>query len=405
MSGAPIIPCFMIRQGARFRLVFEPPVAKPQAQNRTEAVARLTQDWSRVVEAYIRRYPDQWVWMHRRWKTRPKSVEGSELGAGGEHARPEPRTPDPEPRIQAMAAIFLATCILSLATLLIGCGPRKSTSGSPTGVTPDPNADQRMTEFTLAGYEPDGSKKWELVGEGASVDNDIVTIHKPNGVGREPGRTAYLTADAAQMRQKDRHVRLEHNVVVHTSDGLWLSTPLLHWIPDQNQVATESPVRLETGQMLLRGRGARGLTQLKQATIFKDVELILNPGDSQLPGGSRKHVRITCDGPLSFDYDNEIATFENNVHIEDPGGDLHSDKLVAYLDGTTHTIRYAEAVGRVRIIQNQNTASGERAVYEPNAGTFSLVGQPSLLIYPDGQDGAKIPMSGLIPQPTDPPKP
>ena len=28
-----------------------------------------TQKWSDVVESYIRCYPDQWVWMHRRWKT------------------------------------------------------------------------------------------------------------------------------------------------------------------------------------------------------------------------------------------------------------------------------------------------------------------------------------------------
>jgi LPS export ABC transporter protein LptC len=277
--------------------------------------------------------------------------------------------------------------------------------GTPGGVRPDPNAEQRMTEFTLAGYEPDGSKRWELVGEGASVEDDIVTIHKPNGIGREPGRTAYLTAAAAQMRQSDRHVRLEHDVVVHTSDGLWLSTPLLHWIPDQNQLATESPVRLETDRMLLRGIGARGLTQLKQATIFTDVELVLSPAESQLPGGARQHVTITCDGPLSFDYENEIATFEQNVHIQDPGGDLYSDTLIAYLNGETHTIRYAEAAGRVRIVQHQNTANGERAIYEPEAGTFSLVGQPSLLIYPEGHGGAQIPLGGLGPGPKDAAKP
>ncbi|MBI3011167.1 MAG: lysophospholipid acyltransferase family protein, partial [Candidatus Omnitrophica bacterium] len=74
MTGAPIIPCFMIREGARFRLVVEPPVRAPQAADRARAAALLTQAWSDVIESYIRRYPDQWVWMHRRWKTQPNSV-------------------------------------------------------------------------------------------------------------------------------------------------------------------------------------------------------------------------------------------------------------------------------------------------------------------------------------------
>jgi LPS export ABC transporter protein LptC len=255
-----------------------------------------------------------------------------------------------------------------------------------------------MSGFTLTGYEVSGAKRWELEGQGASVEGDIVTIHHPNAIGYDPGRTARLTASAAQMRQKDRHVRLEHDVTIHTSDGLWLTTPVLNWIPDQNQVATDLPVRIETDHMLLRGRGARGLTQLKQATIFEDVELILNPTDHDTPEAPG-HVRITCDGPLAFDYENDIATFEQNVHVEDPTGDLYSDKLIAYLNRPTHTIRYAEAIGTVRIHQAHNTAMGERAVYEPAAGKITLVGKPSLLIYPeDGGGSAQFSFGALTPQ-------
>jgi hypothetical protein len=129
-------------------------------------------------------------------------------------------------------------------------------------------------------------------------------------------------------------------------------------------------------------------------TIFEDVELILNPTDHELPGRRVTHVTITCDGPLSFDYENDIATFERNVHVEDPSGDLFSDTLIAYLDRATRTIRYAEAVGHVRIEQGQHTAASERAVYEPTMGKITLVGRPSLLIYPSGDSGEVPPLLG-----------
>lgn len=397
MTKAPILPMFMIRQGGRFKLVIEPPVAMPATADRRLAMRELTQSWSRVMESYIRRYPDHWTWMHPRWKTQPKT----EPPAG-------PSTDDPTRSMAgALAILMLASGILFGAA---GCGrssaptqsEQRSEAGAPSG-SPDvaqvgpvaipvnPDATQAMSGFTLTGYKQDGAKQWELHGQGASADGDIVTIHKPDGIGHDPTRKAYLTASSAQVDQKTRHVRLEHDVTIHTSDGLWFTAPVLHWIPDKDEVATDQPVRMEAAHMLLRGRGMTGLTQLKQATILKDIELVLNPSDNEPETGPRKQVVITCDGPLHFDYEHSIATFENNVHVKDPNGDLYSDKLVAHLDAATHTIRYAEATGNVMIHQQQNTATSERAVYEPGIGKITLVGRPSLLLFPsDETPGAAL---------------
>lgn len=271
-----------------------------------------------------------------------------------------------------------------------------------SGVTPDPNAAQQMSEFTLTGYEDDGSKKWQLSGQGASVEDNIVTIHYPDGIGYDPLRTAYMTASAAQVEQNTRHIRLEHDVTIHTSDGLWFTAPIVHWIPDRDQMATDTPVRIETDHMLLRGIGMEGSTALKHATVLRDIEMVLNPTDDEAGGRLGKQVTITCDGPLAFDYEKQIATFHENVHVQDPNGDLYSDKLIAYMDGTTHTIRYAEAIGRVRIHQNQNTALSERAVYEPANGKITLVGRPSLLVYPDAQaPTTQLSFGGAVAAPAD----
>jgi lipopolysaccharide assembly outer membrane protein LptD (OstA) len=148
--------------------------------------------------------------------------------------------------------------------------------------------------------------------------------------------------------------------------------------------------------MLIRGRGAKGFAGLKQAVLLEDIELVLNPGDHDPNLTTSQHVTITCDGPLTFDYEQHIATFEQNVHVKDPNGDLYSDKLIAYLDQVTRTIRYAEAIGRVRIVQHANIAHSDRAIYEPNIGKITLVGKPSLLVYPsEGNEPSTLSFSGL----------
>lgn len=71
-SGAPIIPAFLVRTGpGRYRMIAGQVLRASQAQNRDDAAAALTHDWMAEFEKVIRLYPEQWAWMHRRWKTKP----------------------------------------------------------------------------------------------------------------------------------------------------------------------------------------------------------------------------------------------------------------------------------------------------------------------------------------------
>lgn len=71
-SGAPVIPIFMVRQpDGRHRLIIEAAVPLVRTDDLSRDVALNTERCTKVIEAFIRKYPDQWLWMHRRWETQP----------------------------------------------------------------------------------------------------------------------------------------------------------------------------------------------------------------------------------------------------------------------------------------------------------------------------------------------
>jgi KDO2-lipid IV(A) lauroyltransferase len=73
-SGAPVVPVFIVREGRRARhRVHVLPIMYLQRSGDLESdVKRATQELSDVFEGMVRRYPEQWLWVHKRWKTRPQ---------------------------------------------------------------------------------------------------------------------------------------------------------------------------------------------------------------------------------------------------------------------------------------------------------------------------------------------
>ncbi|WP_434386963.1 lysophospholipid acyltransferase family protein [Melittangium boletus] len=69
-TGAAVVVGFCQREGAGYRLWTEE-VAWPAGPDREADALGLTAALSARIEAAIRRAPEQWVWMHQRWKTRP----------------------------------------------------------------------------------------------------------------------------------------------------------------------------------------------------------------------------------------------------------------------------------------------------------------------------------------------
>jgi len=72
-TDAAVVPGFTIWDPVlqKYRLRFDPAVELVRTRNTESDVVANTAKFTKVIEDYIRRYPDQWLWVHRRWKTRP----------------------------------------------------------------------------------------------------------------------------------------------------------------------------------------------------------------------------------------------------------------------------------------------------------------------------------------------
>jgi Kdo2-lipid IVA lauroyltransferase/acyltransferase len=72
-TGAAVVPGFLHWDDAlrKYRLCFEPSIELASTGDESADIRENTQRFTRVIENYVRRHPDQWLWVHRRWKTRP----------------------------------------------------------------------------------------------------------------------------------------------------------------------------------------------------------------------------------------------------------------------------------------------------------------------------------------------
>ncbi len=71
-SGSPIAPVFIVREGeSQHRVTYHELVWPDPRLKGREAAADLTQRCTRLLEDVIRRHPESYFWMHRRWKSKP----------------------------------------------------------------------------------------------------------------------------------------------------------------------------------------------------------------------------------------------------------------------------------------------------------------------------------------------
>ncbi len=93
-TGAPVLPVFSEPlPGGRYRVVYGPEVEIERTGDRDRDVLELTRLCTSIIEAQVRANPSCWLWMHERWKSRPRRGELDGLAGPAARGRTSPPGP------------------------------------------------------------------------------------------------------------------------------------------------------------------------------------------------------------------------------------------------------------------------------------------------------------------------
>jgi KDO2-lipid IV(A) lauroyltransferase len=81
-TEAPVVPIFMVRKESGFEVTILPEIELFKSDDKIKAIETNTERYNKAIETIVRRYPDQWFWVHQRWKTKgfhpwPREADGA----------------------------------------------------------------------------------------------------------------------------------------------------------------------------------------------------------------------------------------------------------------------------------------------------------------------------------------
>ena len=268
--------------------------------------------------------------------------------------------------------------------------------------TTEPESDQQIGDFNLAGYGEHGKKTWDISGKTADIFADTVKLQQIVGNMYGATETIKLTAKKGDFDKKEGLVHLQDDVVITTATGGRLTTNSLDWDRKRNYVKTDEQVNIERQNMTTQAIGADGKTDLKQVTLEKDVQVNITPVDGNKPTGdiNRTKITITCDGPLEIDYDKNVAVFLNNVKVDRQDSQIYSDRMEVYFTpgksgaeksapgpadvtggAMSSNIDKIVSTGNVKIVRGENVSYSDEALYTATDRKIKLIGKPKLIMY------------------------
>jgi KDO2-lipid IV(A) lauroyltransferase len=76
-AKCPVIPAFIQRLPDGTHVLRIMPALEPPTDREPETIHQATQQYTRILEDYIREHPADWIWLHRRWRTQPVKADNA----------------------------------------------------------------------------------------------------------------------------------------------------------------------------------------------------------------------------------------------------------------------------------------------------------------------------------------
>lgn len=262
------------------------------------------------------------------------------------------------------------------------------------------DADQQINDFSLAGYDEEGQRTWDLSGRSADIFEQIIKLKDLVGNMYGKKEDMRLTAEKGNFDKTNGKIHVEKNVVITTSQGAKLTTESLDWDRANQLITSGDLVNINKENMFTTGRGILGRPNLNQMTLEKDVTVEIRPQtqpdqDKLNTAGDEKKIVITCDGPMEIDYAQNIATFKNNVEVDREDSWIYSDTLQIYFNTNKDnsssssnspmlmgaSIDKIIAKGNVKTVRGENITYSQETIYTSEDKKLTFLGRSRLIIY------------------------
>ncbi len=240
---------------------------------------------------------------------------------------------------------------------------------------------QTINEFHLSGFSDKGKKTWEISSKSADIFSEQIKL--TDIVGKIYGQEEIvLTAEEGNFDRAKNKVHLEKNVVITTASGAKLSTDYLNWNNQTSLVTTDAAVDIKKDNIVTTGVGIKGDVELRAVDLKRDVKVEI---DNQ-----KEKIVITCNGPLSINYADNVAVFKKDVFVDEGESQMYADLMEVYFQAASSVnkgepfsgrIKKIIARGNVKMVRGENISLADEVVYNADNKTITLTGRPKLIIY------------------------
>ncbi len=244
--------------------------------------------------------------------------------------------------------------------------------------------DQAIEDFKVSGYNDEKDTSWELKGKDAHLKGDMLEVNEVKIKSRCKDLEMNVVSEKGYYNKSKGIVLLSHDVKAVSSNGTTLTTDQVVWDTKRHVLETDKPLTIEKMDKSARLQGVGGTVEIDKNTamLHRNVRAEMDRSALSNEKKEKRHrTVIKCKGPLVVHYREKVAIFNNDVVVEDESATIYSDKLTVYFNSPKNRIRKIIAEGHVRIVKGDNVTESEKAVYDVENDSLTMIGEPKILFY------------------------